>query len=69
MASPVGRPLAASQGLAWHSGDVFCPISVATYNVGASQEVAFQSIGKLEPFKRKLQEDCAVLKSNVDVVC
>ena len=46
MASPVGRPPAASQGVAWQSGDVFCPISVATYNVGASQDVV--CLGELD---------------------
>ena len=32
----------------------FNDFSVATYNVGASQEISFQSHGKVEPFKTKL---------------
>ena len=54
-------PPAASQGLAsqWASvredADVFFPIRVATYNVGASQDEAFRSSGKLEFFKTKLR--------------
>ena len=56
----VGPPPAASQGLASQfaavreDADVFCPIRVATYNVGASQDEAFQSIGKLDGLKQKL---------------
>ncbi len=33
----------------------FSDFSVATYNVGASQEQAFKSASKLEHFKKKLQ--------------
>ena len=57
---PPPPPPAASQGVASKStagredDDIWCPIKVATYNVGASQEEAFQSSAKLEPFKNKL---------------
>jgi hypothetical protein len=34
--------------------EVFLPLRVATYNVGASQERAFESDGKIGPFREKL---------------
>ncbi len=34
--------------------DIFNHIKVATYNVGASQDISFQSHGKMEDFKTKL---------------
>ena len=49
----VGPPPATTQGL--ESCDVFCPIKVATYNVGASQADAFLSSEKMAAFKEKLQ--------------
>ena len=57
----VGLPPAASQGLAsqlageHEDADVFNNIKVATYNVGASQDDAFQSFGQLPGFKKKLK--------------
>ena len=57
----VGLPPADSQGLASQlaaehkDADVFNHIRVATYNVGASQDDAFQKSSKLEPFKKKLE--------------
>ena len=52
----VGPPPAASQGLASQlAAEHFNDFSVATYNVGASQDEAFQSTKKLEGFKKKLQ--------------
>ena len=51
----VGLPLVASQGLA-SQADVFNNnVKVASYNVGASQEEAFQNPCKLEGFKMKLK--------------
>ena len=51
----VGPPPAASQGLASQLAvEHFNDFSVATYNVGASQDISFTAPGKMEPFKLKL---------------
>ena len=49
----VGLPPAASQG-EHEDTHIFNHIKVATYNVGASQDISFQSHGKMEDFKTKL---------------
>ena len=49
----VGLPPAASQG-EHEDAHIFNHIKVATYNVGASQDMSFTGPGKLAPFKLKL---------------
>ena len=49
----VGSPPAASQG-EHEDAHIFNHIKVATYNVGASQDISFTAPGKMEPFKLKL---------------
>ena len=53
----VGPPPAASQGrlVSQVAAEHFNEFTVATYNVGASQDVAFQSGSKMEGFKQKLR--------------
>ena len=56
----VGLPPAASQG-EHEDAHIFNHIKVATYNVGASTDEAFQSPKKLEGFKTTLKESRARL--------
>ena len=49
----VGLPPAASQG-EHEDAHIFNHIKVATYNVGASQEISFTAPGKMADFKTKL---------------